>query len=644
MKNQNKMLTRSILPHILFSFVIVTIFLTVFTRLAHSSDVTLMWNPVAEADGYKVYYRLENGSYQDPIDVGDQTTYTFAELDPGTYYFAVTAYNSYGESGYSDEVSFIVEPPSAVTYSISATANGNGGITPAGTITVNQGSNQTFNITPSSGYHIDDVLVDGASVGAVSSYTFSNVTANHNISAGFAIDAVAIHSITATANGSGSITPAGTTTVNHGSNQGFTIVPSNGYRIVDVRVDGASVGAVSSYTFSNVTANHNISASFGLDNQAPSANAGPDQTVSEGAIVTLNGLNSTDPGGSITSYSWVQTEGPTVALPNSEVAEVTFTAPDVEPNGAAFVFRLTVTDNGGLESSDTCIINVSSVNVQPVAEAGPNQKANEEETVTLDGSRSNYPDNDIITYLWEQKTGPNVNLSDPTASQPTFTAPDVGDDGVSLSFQLTVEDNGGLKATDNCIVNVLWANIPPVADAGPDLSGAEGSTVTLDGSKSDDPDDNIISYQWAQISGNPVTLSDPTAVSPTFTVSRGTQGDVPYVFQLTVADNGGLEDADTCTVRIELSTGSPPIPDIKANGQDGPITISEGQPLSVTVCLDPGEDYVGQRLDWWMTCRSPDNVWTSYIWWQNIWMDGIERAGGTTSGLITYGSTIDGTI
>ena len=70
-----------------------------------------------------------------------------------------------------------------ITYSITATAGANGTVTPAGTATVNHGTNKTYTITPASGYHVVDVLVDDASVGAVTTYTFTNVTAAHIISA-----------------------------------------------------------------------------------------------------------------------------------------------------------------------------------------------------------------------------------------------------------------------------------------------------------------------------------------------------------------------------------------------------------------------------------------------------------------------------
>ena len=69
---------------------------------------------------------------------------------------------------------------------ITATADEHGKIDPAGTITVPKGDNKTFAITPDSGYHIKDVLVDGKSVGAVSTHTFENVVDNHTIHATFA--------------------------------------------------------------------------------------------------------------------------------------------------------------------------------------------------------------------------------------------------------------------------------------------------------------------------------------------------------------------------------------------------------------------------------------------------------------------------
>jgi hypothetical protein len=75
-----------------------------------------------------------------------------------------------------------------ITFEIAASAGVGGSIAPAGTVGVSYGSDQAFIITPDAGYHVADVLVDGASLGAVISYTFTHVEADHTISASFAID------------------------------------------------------------------------------------------------------------------------------------------------------------------------------------------------------------------------------------------------------------------------------------------------------------------------------------------------------------------------------------------------------------------------------------------------------------------------
>src|SRR5262249_46627690 len=132
------------------------------------------------------------------------------------------------------------------THAITASAGTNGTISPAGAIAVPHGASQAFTIASSTGYHIADLPVDGISGGAVASYTFPNVAAPHTIAATFAIN---LYTVTATAGANGSISPAGAVSVAHGASQAFTISPSTGYHVADVLVDGASAGAVTSYTF-----------------------------------------------------------------------------------------------------------------------------------------------------------------------------------------------------------------------------------------------------------------------------------------------------------------------------------------------------------------------------------------------------------
>jgi N-acetylneuraminic acid mutarotase len=145
------------------------------------------------------------------------------------------------------------------TYSITPTSGTHGTITPNTEQTVHYDDTITFTITPDPGYHILDVQVDGISQGATSSYTFSNVKADHNISASFAINT---YTITPTSGTGGSITPETAQTVNYGDSISFMITPKSGYQIQEVRVDGASQGTISSYTFNNVNADHAISATF----------------------------------------------------------------------------------------------------------------------------------------------------------------------------------------------------------------------------------------------------------------------------------------------------------------------------------------------------------------------------------------------
>lgn len=151
-----------------------------------------------------------------------------------------------------------------VTYTITATVNDEaaGNITPAGATTVVCDGTQSYNIAAANGYYISDVLVNGNSVGAVSTYTFENVSADNTIEAQFAAFDSLQYTITATAGDHGTIDPAGTITVNQGESATFIMTPDEYYTVGDVLVDGVSVGAVSIYIFSNITEDHTIDVVF----------------------------------------------------------------------------------------------------------------------------------------------------------------------------------------------------------------------------------------------------------------------------------------------------------------------------------------------------------------------------------------------
>ncbi len=142
-------------------------------------------------------------------------------------------------------------------FTITAIQSADGSISP-NSENVNQGDSKTFTINPATGYSIASLIVDGSPVTVASSYTFSNVQANHTITATFAI---MNFTLTVTQNVNGDISPE-TTNVNYGASQTFSITPNTGYSIASLTVDGSSVQPTASYTFNNVKANHSITATY----------------------------------------------------------------------------------------------------------------------------------------------------------------------------------------------------------------------------------------------------------------------------------------------------------------------------------------------------------------------------------------------
>lgn len=180
----------------------------------------------------------------------------------------------------------------------------------------------------------------------------------------------------------------------------------------------------------------------------------------------------------------------------------------------------------------------------PIANAGPDRIVQEGRLVTLNGIGSNDPDANLLNFSWTQIAGPMVTLSDTAAIAPTFNAPAVVTDTV-LTFQLVVNDGQVDSAPDTVDITVIDAR--PVANAGPSQTVEEGTLVTLDGSASTDVDGDPLIFSWSQTGGAEVTLSDPSAVSPTF-IPTGVDGNNILSFELTV--NDGTNDSFRAYVDI----------------------------------------------------------------------------------------------
>ncbi len=287
-----------------------------------------------------------------------------------------------------------------------------------------------------------------------------------------------------------------------------------------------------------------------LPSSVPAASAGPDQRVSGLAPVKLSGSNSTDVRKRGASYLWTQLDGPRVILADPFAVETGFVAPEAGFEGKSLRFQLTVTGTDEAKSSDNCIVNVVQDNAPPTADAGTTQAVAGSQIVELDGSQSSTADTGVLSYSWRQISGVAVSLSEPSAAQPTFVAPDVDSSGESLVFELTVTDQAGLRSRDTCIVNVVSDSRPPTAQAGPNQTVSPGSRVALDGSGTMDEDGSIVSCTWRQIAGQPVTLSDPAAIKPVFVAPVIDAAAENPVFELTVMDSVGLKDKARVAVTV----------------------------------------------------------------------------------------------
>ena len=325
---------------------------------------------------------------------------------------------------------------------------------------------------------------------------------------------------------------------------------------------------------------------IGVTNIPPTANAGPDRTITLPAdSVHLNGSGN-DPDGNITSYQWTKISGPTagnITNPNLASTSVTGLVQGV------YRFELRVTDNGGASGRDTMQVTVNAApNIPPTANAGPDQTITlPTNTVTLTGS-GNDPDGSIAAYLWTKISGPACTITDPNSDVTTVTGMLQG----TYRFELRVTDNNGAYGRDTMqvTVNAAPTNIPPTANAGPDQSiTLPANSVTLNGS-GNDPDGSITAYLWTKISGPACTITNPNSASTSVTgMLQGT-----YRFELSVTDNNGAYGRDTMQVTVNAAPTN--IPPTANAGPDQSITL----PANSVTLNGSGND--------------PDGSITAYLW------------------------------
>ncbi len=237
-----------------------------------------------------------------------------------------------------------------------------------------------------------------------------------------------------------------------------------------------------------------------------------------------------------------------------------------------------IASDGDLLDKETFTITVQEANQAPVAEAGGPYTANEGDTITLDGSASSDPDNDSLIYHWQFQSGIFFDVIAEISTD---------DDYVGTAV-LTVEDTGGLTNADTA--TVIFNNVAPEVDAGPDAMVAAGDSFTGAGSFSD-PGNDI----WtATVDYGDGAGPEPLGLNPdkTLDLEHVYMNAGTYNVAVCVADDDGGEGCSSLAVTVPTPNRPPTLLLI------GNPFVEEGEILDVAVyATDPD----GNALTLWAT-------------------------------------------
>ncbi len=214
-----------------------------------------------------------------------------------------------------------------------------------------------------------------------------------------------------------------------------------------------------------------------------------------------------------------------------------------------YEIRLTVSDGRSGAATDFVLITAVSVttNINPAADAGPDQVVMVDTVVNLDGSSSGDPDGSLLDFDWALAARPAnslVALADANTARPFF----VPDQSGEYRIVLTVRDIHGTAASDTLLVTAMppGGNAPPTADAGKDQIVSAGSVVTLDGRNSRDPEGRPLIFSWIlrAPSLSSAILQNADTPTPFFLADKTGE----YLARLTVRDDQGQTATDTVLI------------------------------------------------------------------------------------------------
>ena len=385
---------------------------------------------------------------------------------------------------------------------------------------------------------------------------------------------------------------------------GSHVYADNGAYTVTVTVsddDGASMSDTLLVTVSNV---------------APDVDAGENQGVDEGDMVTLSGSFS-DVGSADTHTATINWgDGSAVEAATLDSVLNTISGSHVYADNGAYTVTVTVSDDDGASMSDTLTVTVS--NVAPDVDAGADQGVDEGDTVTLSGSFSDVGSADTHTATIDWGDGSAVEAATLDSVLNTISGSHVYADNGAYTVTVTVSDDDGASMSDTLTVTV--SNVAPVVDAGADQGVDEGDTVTLSGNFTDvgSADTHTATINWGD--GSTVEAATLDSVLKTISGSHVYADNGAYTVTVTVSDDDGASSSDTLTVTV-----SNVAPTVSAN--TGTVTIDEGATASNTGTFgDVGADTVSLTASVGNVVDTGNGTWS----WSFASADGPDESATVT--------------
>ncbi len=267
-----------------------------------------------------------------------------------------------------------------------------------------------------------------------------------------------------------------------------------------------------------------------VGDQMPVARAGGPYSGAKNAPIRFDGTGSTDGDGDPLTYAWDFGDGTSAAgaTPSHAYAR-----------SGSYTVTLVVNDGSVNSLPSRATVTVS--NTAPVAALTGPASGFKLTALTFDGSGSIDANGDALSYRWTFGDGTSATTTAPTTTH-AYAA--VG----TYSLTLVVDDGETISAP--ATVGVSIQSRPPVANAGPDQTVLQRTTVVLNGNASSDPDGTIVGAGWTQVAGPAVTLSGATTLTPSFVAPRIFVAATTLTFELTVTDSDGLSASDRVDVIV----------------------------------------------------------------------------------------------